>query len=120
MKKVVSFKIKSVDNVNLAKSIWNNLKKDWQIDYEIQNASNINTEIEPSYFFTFKVIKGITYSLCINAYDNKVTTTVIKNREKDNIPLTIDEWNLVLDMFVEDNDLESKDGFEWIKLEYIS
>lgn len=120
MKKVVSFKIKSFDNINLAKSIWNNLKNGWQKDLEIQNASNLKTDSEPSYFFTSKEINGNVYSLCINAYDNKVTTTVIKNREKDHISLTIEEWNSVLDLFVEDNDLEDIEGFEWIKLDYIS
>lgn len=119
MKKVVSFKINSVDNINLAKSIWNNLKNGWQKDLEIQNAAHTNTEIEPSYFFTLKEIDGITYSLCINAYNNKITTTVIRNRDKDHIPLTINEWNSTLDTFVQDHSLENIVGFEWVKLDYI-
>lgn len=120
MKKVVSFKIKNNDNIKLANSIWTNLKNGWEKDLEMQNNSDLNTDKEPSYFFTKKDIDGQVYSLCINAYDSKVTTTVIRNREKDHIPLTVGEWNSTLDTFVEDNELESIEGFEWIKLDYIS
>lgn len=120
MKKVVSFRIKNNDNVILANPIWSNLKNGWEKDLEMQNNSGLNTDKEPSYFFTKKDIAGQVYSLCINAYENKVTTTVIRNREKDRIALTVDEWNSTLDTFVEDNKLERMKGFEWIKLDYIS
>lgn len=116
MEKIVSFELESNDNINLAKSIWDNLKNGWEKDLDFQKWGK-NTG-EPSYFFVNKQIFDTVFSLCINAYDRKVNVTVIRDRENDRRFLTSNEWNDVLDKFVEDHDLEDLKEFKWTKYGY--
>lgn len=120
MSKVKSYKVTHNDAIEIANQVKRNLTNGWQIDSVYQtnhnNSGNLGTDTE--YFFFMKIIREKNYSLCLNCFQNELTTSVVRDKDNDHLPLPKEEWEMVVQDFVKDN-LENLAHVTWIELDYI-
>jgi hypothetical protein len=120
MSKVKSFKVTVNNAISLANTVSSNLTNGWQIDTVYQNNHNNsgNAGTGADYFFFMKTINGKNYSLCLNCFQNELTTSVVRDKDNDHEPLPENEWEMVVQEFVKDN-LQNLVQVTWIDLNYI-